>query len=385
MRRTLIARLSARRVSMAAAFVIVRVSAAATGASELEEDLSKMSLEQLTNVEVTSVSKRPEPIERAPSAIYVITQEQILRCGATSIPEALRLAPNLQVRQLTSNTYAIGARGFGGHQGDQNFSNKLLVLIDGRSVYTPLFSGVYFDAQDVLLEDVDRIEVISGPGATLWGANAMNGVVNIITRSAYLSTGTLARVAAGNQEQAFAARVGDKVGGDAAYRVYGLGVRRDAFQFSNGASARDPWWKVQAGFRADWSLANDGLTLQGDAYHAIEDQIGANSQLVAGANLLGRWQHSTDRIQTQLQAYFDQTQRDAPATGDAFVLHTYDLELQQNLTLGSINRLVWGAGERVNQYAITNSKQLLFLPSDRALTLGNIFFQDTLAVTPSLN
>jgi iron complex outermembrane receptor protein len=147
-----------------------------------EEDLTRLSLQDLANVEVTSVSKAPEELQRAAASIYVITHEQIVRSGATRLMDALRLAPNLLITQTSATNYVISARGFGGNPQAQNFSNKLLMLIDGRSVYTPLYSGIYSDAQDVMLEDVDRIEVISGPGATLWGANAMNGVINVITR-----------------------------------------------------------------------------------------------------------------------------------------------------------------------------------------------------------
>src|SRR5690349_21560759 len=161
-----------------------------------------MSLEELANVEVTSVSKAPQNLSTAPASIYVITGEEIAHSGVTSIPEALRLAPNLQVTQIDSQSYQIGARGFGSHLEFQNFSNKILILIDGRSVYNPLFSGVAYDQQDVLMEDIDRIEVISGPGATLWGANAMNGVINIITRSSRETRGTSLRVGTGDQETA---------------------------------------------------------------------------------------------------------------------------------------------------------------------------------------
>src|SRR3954463_98842 len=170
--------------------------------------LSRMSLEELGNVEVTSVSKSAQTLSSAPASIYVITREEIRRSGVLTIPEALRLAPNLQVEQISSQEYQIGARGFGGHLELQNFSNKILILIDGRSVYNPLFSGVAYEALDVFMDDIDRIEVISGPGATLWGANAMNGVINIITRRAGESTGTLLRATAGNQETALAGRYG---------------------------------------------------------------------------------------------------------------------------------------------------------------------------------
>jgi iron complex outermembrane recepter protein len=345
-----------------------------------EGELETLSLAQLANVEVTSVSKTAERLSRAPAAIYVITHDQIVRSGATSVAEALRLAPNLQVRRLTSASYAVSARGFGGNQGDQNFANKLLVLIDGRSVYSPLFSGVYLDAQDVLLEDIDRIEVISGPGATLWGANAMNGVVNIITRTSYLSTGTAMTVDAGNQEQRLGARYGEKLDDQTVYRVYALGYRQDALELPDRSGAHDAWQKAQGGFRMDWSRSADSFTVQGDLYRGLEDQPGTAGLHLIGANLLARWQHDTEASDTQLQVYFDDTQRGAPNDGSAFVLHTYDIELQQSLLLGSANRVVWGAGERLNRYAIDNSASLLFLPASRSLTLGNLFAQDTLTL-----
>ena len=354
-----------------------------------EEQLAHMSLQDLANVEVTSVSKTAEPLSQAPAAIYVITHDEIIRSGATNIAEALRLAPNLEVRQISSTDYAITARGFGGNQADQNFSNKLLVLIDGRSVYSPLYSGVYFDAQTVLLEDVDRIEVISGPGATLWGANAMNGVINIITRPSYLTQGTFASTGGGNQDQNANARYGGKINDETAYRLYGLGFRQAGLQDSNGASAQDPWWNAQAGFRIDSALAEDNLTLQGDTYHAIEDQPDGPAGLVTGGNLLSRWQHHSARSDLQLQAYFDDTERDAGGGGAGFVLHTFDLQLQQSLVVDATNRLVWGGGERLNMYDIRDSvgpiSSLLFAPTSRALTLANVFAQDTWTVLPVLN
>ncbi|HXS26955.1 MAG TPA: TonB-dependent receptor [Steroidobacteraceae bacterium] len=392
-RPSLILRVDARLLRAAFGVLALNVAwslaMAAPGPDPTEEQLVHMSLQDLTNVEVTSVSKSAEPLSRAPAAVYVITHDEIVRSGATSIAEALRLAPNLQVRRLTSTSYAISARGFGGNQGDQNFSNKLLVLIDGRSVYSPLFSGVYFDAQNVLLQDVDRIEIVSGPGATLWGANAMNGVINIITRPAYLSQGTFASSSAGNQEQNGNVRYGGKINDETAYRLYGLAFRRDALELPDGASARDAWWNGQTGFRIDSASADDSLTVQGDVYHAIEDQPGAASQLVAGANVLGRWQHHTARSDLQVQAYFDDSQRGTPNGGAGFVLHTYDIEVQQSLGVGAANRLVWGAGERLNNYELRTvpgpATSLLFDPTHRSLTLANIFAQDTWTIVPALS
>jgi iron complex outermembrane recepter protein len=350
------------------------------------EELGGMSLEQLANVQVTSVSKSVEPLRTAPAAIYVISHDDIMRSGATSIPEALRLAPNLEVTQLSASDYVISARGFGGSPGAQNFSDKLLVLIDGRSVYSPLYSGVYLDAQDVMLQDVDRIEVISGPGATLWGANAMNGVINIITRSAEVTDGTLVSAAAGTMERNAAVRYGGRLDDDTAYRFYGMGFHREALDLPSGATASDAWSKGQAGFRVDRTAPDDTATVQGDVYRATENQLQQADVMIDGANLLGRWEHRfSAQSELQVQAYYDLTERFSPTGDGAFVLRTYDLQIQQSVALGSSHRLVWGAGERINDYDITSTSTLLFVPEDRALTLGNVFAQDTIALSRALS
>lgn len=346
-----------------------------------------MSLQELTQLQVTSVAKAPQALSDAPAAIYVITHDEILRSGATSLPEALRLAPNLEVTQVSASDYVVSARGFNGAPQAQNFSNKMLILIDGRSVYSPLFSGVYLDAATVLLRDVDRIEVISGPGAALWGANAVNGVINIITRSARATTGTYASVGAGNLAEQIEGRYGAELGDSAAVRVYARAVKRGAMELADGSSAHDDWYKTQAGFRADWSREGNAFLLEGDAYRALENQDspGAGDLLVLGADVLGRWLHRFEHSQLQIQAYIDQSQRGSPFGGASFVLHTYDLSLQQNLALGGAGDLVWGAGERVNQYSITNTPTALsFVPPRRALTLGNLFAQETLPVGADL-
>jgi iron complex outermembrane receptor protein len=345
-----------------------------------------MSLQQLANVEVTSVSKTPQPLSQSAAAIYVITHDQIVRSGATNIPQALRLAPNLTVTQLSATDYVVQARGLGGNPNDQNFSNKLLMLIDGRSVYTPLYSGIYMDAQDVVLDDVDRIEVISGPGATLWGANAMNGVINIITRSADATRGALVRAGAGNQEQRIDARYGGQLNEDTAFRFYGLSFHDGAERLADGSNAHDGWSKTQGGFRLDWQHAADSATVQGDLYHGSQNQPETQDGSLSGGNILTRWQHRFSGTSTlQIQAYMDQTEQFAPAGGSAFALRTYDLQAQQNFALGSLQELLLGAGERVNDYAITNTATLLFVPSSRTLTLGNVFIQDTLKVSSALS
>jgi iron complex outermembrane receptor protein len=349
-------------------------------AADSWQELSRMSLADLTHVDLISVSKCQQTLNTAAAAIFVITRDDILRSGAHSIPEALRLAPNVQVSQLTASSYAITARGFVGNPPDQNFSNKLLILIDGRSVYSPLYSGVSYDQVDVMLEDVDRIEVISGPGATLWGANAVNGVINIITRSSSETEGVFVGAGAGNQGQNLAARYGGQVAGGASYRIYGTGFERSSLELADGAGAHNHWNRGQVGFRTDWSQGQDGFTVQGDAYRGNEDQTTAGQIPICGANLLARWQHSTERSSLQLQAYLDHSEAGRPVDGVGFVLNTYDIELQQSLTPASGIQLVWGAGERLTSYHIDNSATLYFDPSHRWLQLGNLFVQGTFAL-----
>ncbi len=351
-------------------------------AAEPAQELSRLSLAELADVPVTSVSKSAELLSQASAAIYVITHDDIRRSGAKSISEALRLAPNLQVSQLSSSNYVVTARGFGGSPEAQNFSNKLLILIDGRSVYSPLYSGVYLDVQDTVMEDIERIEVISGPGATLWGANAMNGVINIITRSAYVTAGGLVSASGGNKEQNLAGRYGGTTDGGMAYRFYGKVFERGAMELLDGSSAEDGWFKIQGGFRTDWARAADALTVQGDLYRGTQDQLGLKDQTILGGNTLVKWQRTGEKSDFHLQAYVDQTQRAAPQGGVAFVLHTYDLEFQQSVATGADNRIIWGAGGRINSYGITNSQSLLFLPAERDLTLLNLFAQDVVSLDP---
>ena len=242
-----------------------------TGTTQADEgqrkaDLTELGIEQLMNIEVTSVSKRQGPLLEAAAAIFVITQEDIRRRGFTRIPEALRMVPGLQVARIDGNKWAITARGF-----DAQFSDKLLVLIDGRTVYNPLFSGVDWDVQDVPPEDIERIEVISGPGATLWGANAINGVINIITKQAGETQGLFLDVAGGNLQQSATLQYGGKVGDDVAYRLYAKGFIDGDTPTAAGQHADDQWNKPQGGFRIDWTAsAADRVTIQGDAYRGDE-------------------------------------------------------------------------------------------------------------------
>ncbi len=352
-------------------------------ASDPLTQLSRMSLEELSRVEVTSVSKSAQGLNSAPASIYVITSEEIHRSGVLSIPEALRLAPNLQVEQINLQEYQISSRGFGGNLEVQNFSNKILILIDGRSVYNPLFSGVAYDAQDVVMDDIDRIEVISGPGATLWGSNAMNGVINIITKNSRDTAGTLLRASAGDQETALTARYGATFGDDDAFRVYAKGFDRGPSELENGDSAGDRWHKVQTGFRADLGAADDAnrFTVQGDYQDATEN-VGAFGDLgFQQFDVLGRWEHSGARTSTRLQVYFDRTERGQPPSGVGFTLNTYDLDFQQALAAGERHHVVWGLGRRYNDYDIENTPTLFFVPDSRSLELTNAFAQDTITLS----
>jgi iron complex outermembrane receptor protein len=366
---------------VAMSMVTLTVQAATESPAQL---LAKLSLEELLDLQVTSVSKSAEQLGLAPAAIYVITHDEILRSGVTSIAEALRLAPNLHIAQYSATNYVAGARGLAGAQEAQNFSNKLLILIDGRSVYTPLYSGVYLDVQDVLMDDIDRIEVISGPGATLWGANAMHGVINVITRSAHLTDRSLLKVGVGDLERVASARYGTKVNDELSLRIYGKAFKRDAMELVNGADAGDDWSKGQGGFRLDWEQSMNTVTAQGDAYSGTQHQLSAGDVDVKGANVLGRWQHRTERGEWQLQGYYDQTERAQPLDGVAFILRTADLELQQQFSTGS-HRFVWGAGGRLHRYRISNSASLLFDPNERNLTQINLFAQDTISLSATFD
>jgi iron complex outermembrane receptor protein len=355
-----------------------------------EVDPFSLSPEQLFDATVVSVSKTAQKLGDAPAAVYVITHDDIVRSGATSIPEILRLAPNLQVMQTSPSNYVISVHGFSGNTAAQNFSDKLLILIDGRSVYNPLFSGVYWDMQDVLPDDIERIEVISGPSATLWGANAFNGVINITTRKSSDTKGGLLTLGVGNRESSGSLQYGGKLSDDVTYRVYAKAFFDRALEMPSGANARDGWYKPQGGFRVDWSPAGDVVTLQGDLYRGAENQLGALDQLIAGGNLQARWQHELgDGSALQILTYYDETRRFTADHNGGFTIRTYDLEVQHNFALGSWNNVVWGAGERISPYTITNqvssASSLLFVPTSRTLNLADAFAQDRLALTDRLD
>jgi iron complex outermembrane receptor protein len=349
--------------------ILLAACAAAAAQSPSIQELTEFSLEQLARIEVTSVSKKPQPLGEAPASIFVITADDIRRSGATSLPEALRLAPNLQVSQVSASAYNIRARGI-----NNNSANKLLVLIDGRSVYSPLFAGVFWDVQDVLLEDVDRIEVVSGPGGTLWGVNSVNGTINVITRSAKSTTGGLVAGSAGSKHAIGSARYGGAWGDDGHYRVYGQYIDRNHSSTAAGTAVEDAWHMAQLGFRTDWERARDQVMVQGNAYRGLIGQplpgsisisgtaLALGPIPVSGLNFTTRWNRRLDGgSEAMLQAYFDRTERTVPPTfGEK--LDIVDLQFQHSVPLGPTHAIVWGAQLRYSDDHVTNSDVFAFLP-----------------------
>jgi len=343
-------------------------------------NLKQLTIEELMEIEVTSVSKRPEKLIQVASAIQVITREDIRRSAATSIPEALRLAPNLQVTQLNSRHWNISARGF-----NSAFSNKLLVMIDGRAVYSPLFAGVFWDAQSVLLEDVDRIEIISGPGGTLWGANAVNGVINIITKSSKNTQGLFVSAGAGSTLRQIAeARYGGKVSENFSFRIYGQHQGRGNTLLADGNDNSDEWNLTQGGFQLDWNAGSaDAISMQGNFYGGGE-QANSNPSAIDGQNLMGRWTHAfSEKSELTVQAYYDRTWRtDVPSTIDDR-LETYDIDIQHNFRLGKKHNVIWGGGYRLMDDMTWNRTQFVgFLPADRTMNLLSSFIQDEISLVP---
>jgi len=370
---------AARSAWAAAALLAFAGAASASMSFQTARSLVDLSLEQLSSIVVTSVSRRDEPLSRAAASIYVITAEDIRRSGASSLPQALRLAPNLQVARADTSQYAISARGF-----NSTLANKLLVLIDGRTVYTPLFSGTFWEVQDVMLEDVDRIEVISGPGATLWGANAVNGVINVITRPAADTQGTLASARAGTAGRDAAARHGGALGGGH-YRVYAKALQRDATALASGVSNNDQADQVRLGFRADWGRPGDGVTFQGDAYGGESNQVAAPARETAGLNLLARLTRDLGSgASLRAQAYYDRTYRNHPGVFKEH-LDTLDFELQHGLSPAGRHRLLWGLGWRHHRDDVGNSAAVAFLPAERTLDQSHFFAQDEIALQPDLD
>ena len=364
-----------------------------------ESDLVNLSLDELLQVEVTSVSKKEERLFQAPAAIHVITQEDIRRSGLKTLPEVLRLAPGLEVARIDSSKWAISPRGFNGR-----YANKLLVLIDGRTVYTPIFSGVFWNQQSLLLEDVERIEVIRGPGATLWGANAVNGVINVITKDAASTTGGLVSVGGGTEERAFTgARYGSALGKNAFVRVFGSYSKHDNFEDFDGDDTAgspfgdagdDEWTSALGGFRLDWRpTSSDHVTVLGDvrggrsnsrttvvSYTAPFSRTFTADGEFVNLDLLGRWTHVfSETSDLSVQAYYDFNGLDEEDVL-AWNVNTGDIDLHHRFRPLPRQEIVWGVGYRAIQDSIHRSEVLSFAPSTHLLHVVSAFIQDDITL-----
>jgi len=353
-----------------------------------DQDLSDMSLEDLMRVEIMSVSKSEHPLMDTPAAVTVIRADDLRRTGVTSIPEALRLVPGLSVARLSSNKWVVASRGFA-----DLFSNKLLVLIDGRSVYSPLFSGVFWPAQQVDLEDVDRIEVIRGPGATVWGANAVNGVINIITKKAADTQGGRVSAGGGTQERAFgSARWGGKIGDDLAYRVYGL-----SFSRGPGQGVDDNWDGTQGGFRFDWCpRPADSLTFQGDFYKVLTDgsqtlfsptapfaTVTDDATEYSGGNLVLRWEHElAPESKLRTQFYYDHTEYRQPVIEER--RDTLDFDVQHQIKIFGSQQLTLGLGYRWSGSNTVGTSSVTLNDSHKVSEIAGTFIQDEITILENL-
>lgn len=366
------------------------------------DPLLEMSLEQLMSVEVTSVMKTATRLSDTPAAIYVLTSEDIRRSGVTTIPEALRIVPGMHVAQIDANKWAVTARGF-----NSIFANKLLVLVDGRSIYSPIFSGVWWDQQDVPMDDIERIEVIRGPGASLWGANAVNGVINITTKSAKNSQGGLVSAYVGDERGGADLRYGTKIGDDAYLKAYGHTAMHSSMRAADSdANANDLGRLNKGGFRFEKEVDNsNAITLQGDVFNG--DSGGADQVLpnmvapsipvvappytqnlgskreISGFNLLGRWEHQiSEGSNTALQAYWDHHQRDLVDWGTISRADTFDMDFQHNLHVSDTHNVVWGLGYRRNMNHTNNGNVLAYDRQNHSDNIYSVYAQDDVTLSP---
>ena len=358
---------------------------------QLAVNLKQLSFEELMDIEVTSVSRKQESLATAAAAITVVTGEDIRRSGATAIAGALRFVPGLHVARTSSNLWAVSSRGFSSVS-----SEKLLVLTDTRSIYTPLFSGVFWDVQDYLLQDIDRVEVIGGPGAALWGSNAVNGIINITTKSARDTQGTYAEALIGTEEQSLATRYGGRTAGGISYRVFAKHFERDG-SYRPGNPSEDDARLSHVGFRSDWDASTaDAFTVQGDAYRAnvgqlspsvaITGRVGATGNLesqLSGGNVLGRWRHALGgQSEVQLRAYYDRTHRDDPSFRDE--LETLDIDFQHRLSPTSAQELLWGLNYRSTDNKNTGKGIFALDPRSSQDNVASAFVQDQVSLADSV-
>jgi iron complex outermembrane receptor protein len=346
------------------------------------------------NVEVTSVSRKGQKLSDTAAAVFVITQDDIRRSGATSIPEVLRIVPGLDVARINGNTWAITARGFNGR-----YVNKLLVMIDGRTVYDPLSGGVFWDVQDTLMEDIERIEVVRGPGGTLWGANAVNGVISIITKHTIETKGAVLSGGGGIGERtSVAGRYGGSLGPNASYRAYAKSFDQSGTLEASGQSATDSLHVTQAGVRSDWSAKHgDTFTAQADAYHGGSEEtshladpdhpFGApriSLNRIEGADLLFRWSATqSQRSETALQVFYDYARRNEIAFDGNHQI--FDADFQHQFAIGKQNRAIWGLATRVTHYDTSGAARLVQItPAAGTNTLYSAFAQDEIQLSDKL-
>jgi iron complex outermembrane receptor protein len=374
-------------------FWLVSVSSSgAANASSQPDQLKSLSLEELGNVEVTTVSKVPEAVWQTPAAVYVLTRDDIRRSGATTLPDLLRTVPGVDVAELQGNQWAVGIRGF-----NSAFSKDVLLLIDGRSTYTPLFEGVYWDVQDVLLDDVERIEIIRGPGGTIWGANAVNGVINIVTRNSRDTQGTLASGSSGYIDRFNGSvREGLRYGDHLQFRLFAKGLVREDEQNVNN-DPYDRWHLAHGGFRADWNPGKqDSFTAEGDAYTGASGQqisIGSYAPLkqlviddtfsISGGNIVLNWQHSyAGGSDLQIHAYFDRTNRQGTEFGET--RDTVDFDLIDHVNMFLRQNLIWGAGIRFSPSSIIQTQPTVdFEPHAQTDSIYSAFLQDSFHLLPN--
>ena len=375
------------------ALSIALACVAGTGIAEEALAPPDISLEDLLGTEVTSASRKAERLHEVAAAVFVITRDDIERSGATNLPEALRLAPGVNVASLANNRWAVSVRGF-----NDRFSNKLLVLMDGRSIYSPLFSGVVWEDQDTLLEDIDRIEVVRGPGAAMWGANAVNGVINIITRRARDTEGDLLVAAAGSEERALLAFRHGGEAGNGHFRVWGKAFKRDQSFTTDGHTGNDYWQAGRIGFRGDWHMGSDQrLMLSGQMYSSptgdrwnladLGSPLSVNlidrRQGGKGGHLLGRNEWTlANGSQAALQAYIDVSSIELQ-TAFKEDRTTVDLDFQHRLLLGQDHDLIWGLGYRYSRDRMNSTGIIVAQPSSRAFTLASAFVYDDITLLPN--
>lgn len=353
------------------------------GHGPLEDpDLSRLSLEELAMVPVTTVSRRPEALAAAAAAVFVISADDIRRSGAANLPEILRLAPNLNVQRVNAGDYAISARGFNGFE----TSNKLLVLMDGRSIYSTLASNIFWDGRTLPLEDIERIEVVSGPGGTLYGANAVNGVINIITRSTSQTAGGLLQVGTGSEDSTLYLRQGGTWGEGGAWRAYFSAFDRDDSFRETGGDATDSTSGIRGGVRADWTGERNHLTVNAEIFdnqvRTNEDFTGTETRL-DGGHVRAAWTRSfSNGSELQVAGYYDRFDLTEPGLTEQ--TDTTDILAQHAFALGDRHRIVWGAGHRKVKTALHSTAGASLVPAERRLTLSNLFVQDQIALSESL-